>query len=278
MLDNWLLDSVARVSVAGTPLDASFTVTLELTPDGRVGPVALERDLQPTPLSSAVMDAFRKAVKPPLPRDFDRKMILADVSLAAATFVSASTSRQRLSPEALSCFSPSTSKRRVKVVIESANDADGRVKDIHVGLPKGFEAAVSCIRDLRKNVLGKKLEPLNVEEEIEVGPMRVVAYRRLEGSLEPAAIKQVIQGAKDQIRTCYEKALTKNPKLAGAVKTKFTINADGTVNDSRVVMSDVADVAVGTCIVSVLDGLTFPKPKGGGVVVVNYPFVFKSPG
>lgn len=98
------------------------------------------------------------------------------------------------------------------------------------------------------------------------------------GGLDREVIRRVILSHRVQIRYCYEKQLAANPSLAGKVSIEFVIAADGRVTTARVAEQTLADPEVGRCIQSKVRTWTFPKPKGGGVVVVTYPFLFKPAG
>lgn len=97
----------------------------------------------------------------------------------------------------------------------------------------------------------------------------------VQGGLDREVIRRVILSHRVQIRYCYEKQLASAPDLAGKVLIEFVIGADGKVNSARVAEESIADPEVGRCIASKVRTWTFPKPKGGGVVVVTYPFLFK---
>ena len=64
---------------------------------------------------------------------------------------------------------------------------------------------------------------------------------------------------------------TKMNKLA-----QFTIAGSGQVVASVVQQSTVGDQPVEGCIANAVRGWAFPKPVGGGIVIVSYPFVLKS--
>lgn len=98
------------------------------------------------------------------------------------------------------------------------------------------------------------------------------------GGLDREVIRRVILSHRAQIRYCYEKQLAQQPGLAGKLLVEFVIGADGRVTTARAAEDSLGDAAVGRCIVSRVKGWTFPKPKGGGVVVVTYPFLFKPAG
>ncbi|WP_224368440.1 adventurous gliding motility protein GltG [Hyalangium versicolor] len=98
------------------------------------------------------------------------------------------------------------------------------------------------------------------------------------GSLDKELIRQVIQRNRSQIRFCYESQLTKYPKLNGKVAVKFVINAEGKVVSSEVAQSSAGNAELESCVAGRVRTWQFPKPKGGGVVIVTYPFIFKASG
>lgn len=100
----------------------------------------------------------------------------------------------------------------------------------------------------------------------------------VEGSLDKELIRKVIHSHVSQIRFCYESEMIKNPKLAGKVAVKFVITASGSVATSAVVQSSTGDPLLDKCVSGRVRTWQFPKPKGGGVVVVTYPFLFKASG
>jgi TonB family protein len=98
------------------------------------------------------------------------------------------------------------------------------------------------------------------------------------GSLDKELIRQVIHRNRNQIRYCYESQLTRFPKLHGKVAVKFVISAQGSVASSNVAQSDVGNAELETCVAGRVRTWMFPKPKGGGIVIVTYPFVFTQSG
>jgi hypothetical protein len=98
------------------------------------------------------------------------------------------------------------------------------------------------------------------------------------GSLDKELIRRVIEAHKAQIRYCYEKELVRSPGLFGKVEMEWTIGADGLVKDSKPKASTMNNAEVERCIAAKIRTWEFPKPKGGGVVIVRYPFVLKTAG
>jgi metallo-beta-lactamase class B len=93
------------------------------------------------------------------------------------------------------------------------------------------------------------------------------------GSLPKEALRAVIQNHIGDIRDCYERELGADPAQFGEVKVQFTIAATGQVIASVVQKSTLGNPRVETCAVKAVRGWQFPKPVGGGIVVVSYPFV-----
>jgi outer membrane biosynthesis protein TonB len=96
------------------------------------------------------------------------------------------------------------------------------------------------------------------------------------GSLSMEIIRRVIRSHRDQIKYCYSKELTRYPNLAGKVAVKFTISPKGYVTQATVSQTTLRNAAVERCITQKIRTWKFPEPKGGGIVIVNYPFILQS--
>ena len=95
------------------------------------------------------------------------------------------------------------------------------------------------------------------------------------GALDRSVIDSYIRRNLAKIRWCYEKELAKNDNIGGRVVINFTISGSGAVSTSKVHRTTMKNDNVENCIASTVRQIRFPSPKGGGIVVVNYPFVFK---
>ncbi len=100
----------------------------------------------------------------------------------------------------------------------------------------------------------------------------------VEGSMDKELIRRVIHEHRNQVRYCYESELQRHPGLNGKVTVKFVIGAGGQVQKSGVDSSSLGNAAVENCIVARVYQWQFPKPKGGGIVQVSYPFLLKESG
>ncbi len=95
------------------------------------------------------------------------------------------------------------------------------------------------------------------------------------GSLDPEIIRRIVRENGAQISSCYETELKQTPGLSGKIVMKFVINGEGKVAQATKSESQMNNAGVENCLASRILTWEFPKPKGGGIVIVNYPFVFK---
>jgi outer membrane biosynthesis protein TonB len=93
-----------------------------------------------------------------------------------------------------------------------------------------------------------------------------------QGDLDKAIIRRYIKRNQQKIQYCYEKELLAKPIISGTVMTNFLITPNGNVSSST---GSGVDPEVANCVANVIKNIEFPKPKGGGNVQVNYPFIFR---
>lgn len=124
--------------------------------------------------------------------------------------------------------------------------------------------------------LAPPMLPSVVEPPVPDAPPPVLATdtATVDGSLSREVIQRVIRRHLAEVRRCYEHALQRDPGLTARVTAHFTIGTTGTVDAATVDGS--SDVEMTTCIATHLRTWVFPAPSGGGVVQVNYPFIFSS--
>ena len=96
------------------------------------------------------------------------------------------------------------------------------------------------------------------------------------GGLPKQAIDEVVKRNMAAIRYCYQRELSRDPSLGGKVTVKFVIAADGSVGSATTRTTTLNNAAVESCINGRFMRMSFPKPSGGGVVIVSYPFIFSS--
>ena len=95
------------------------------------------------------------------------------------------------------------------------------------------------------------------------------------GALDKETIQRIIRQHRNEYRYCYEKELNRKRDLNGKIVMKFTIAGNGSVIASGVDETTMNSPEVEQCIASKIKRWVFPAPKGGGIVVVKYPFIFK---
>ena len=89
-------------------------------------------------------------------------------------------------------------------------------------------------------------------------------------------VARVIHSHMNEIRYCYESGILKDPTIAGKLMVDFKINASGIVPNAGVSEASLHDLQVTQCLLGKLKSWKFPQPRGGVVVAVSYPFIFKS--
>jgi len=98
-----------------------------------------------------------------------------------------------------------------------------------------------------------------------------------QGSIDRNAVAKVVNGHLQEVHACYERALLRDPGLAGKVVLEWTIGAGGRVVAAKTKSSSLKNPSVEACILRNLKKWRFPSPKGG-VVIITYPFLFNSVG
>jgi len=96
------------------------------------------------------------------------------------------------------------------------------------------------------------------------------------GSLSREEIERVIKRHENEILFCYKTELNKDPNLYGKVAVNFTIDGSGSISDAQVAQTTMNNNNVESCMLSRIRRWKFPEPKGGGVVVVTYPWILRS--
>jgi TonB family protein len=99
-----------------------------------------------------------------------------------------------------------------------------------------------------------------------------------QGSLSKEVIRRVIQRRLNEVRFCYEENLRNLPELAGRVEVKFVISPAGAVQAASIAKSTLLgdDARTAQCINQAVKRWSFPAPEGGGVVIVQYPFLLET--
>lgn len=102
-----------------------------------------------------------------------------------------------------------------------------------------------------------------------------MAKAQVKGSIDRHIIRRIVRNHINEVRHCYNEALTRDPTAAGRVTMQFVISPTGAVSNAVVGDSDIEDAELGRCIAKAVKRWTFPVSADAGNALVNYPFVFK---
>ncbi len=98
------------------------------------------------------------------------------------------------------------------------------------------------------------------------------------GGLSKEVIAKIIRSHQSEIKYCYEMELQKKPSLFGKVAVLFTIDGSGSVSEASVAETSLENSNTEQCMLARIRRWRFPEPQGGGLVTVNFPWVFKPAG
>ncbi len=96
----------------------------------------------------------------------------------------------------------------------------------------------------------------------------------VDGELSPDKIQRAMRKYLGAVKDCYERALKRNPKLAGKIVIGFEITERGKVEEFSFPVDNVGNADVRSCIKRRSRSWRFPKPDGGSVYV-EFPLVFE---
>ena len=100
----------------------------------------------------------------------------------------------------------------------------------------------------------------------------------VKGTLDKAVIRRVIRRHLAEVKYCYvTRGLVAKKGLKGTVRVQFIIGTKGYVASAKLHKTTLKHRATEQCILAAVRRWRFPKPEGGGIVVVTYPFLFKPP-
>lgn len=159
-------------------------------------------------------------------------------------------------------------------------DAGGRMTLLPSTSPSVSVRTLSCAdRALASVELPPDAAPIGVSWTLWTGGAPELRFGRPTdagalGALPKSQIDDEIRSHMNQIRYCYQRELVTDPSLAGLVKMVFVISPDGSVETARPKLSTLPGDALPACLTERMLAFQFPEPKGGGKVIVTYPFIF----
>jgi TonB family protein len=109
-------------------------------------------------------------------------------------------------------------------------------------------------------------------------PDPILGTASVRGSLDKDIIRRIVRRHLNEVKYCYDQALTRNPKLDGRMVAQFTISPTGRVLASVVQSSTLGSPTVEMCVANAIKRWEFPAPERGGLAIVSYPFSFAPAG
>ncbi len=94
------------------------------------------------------------------------------------------------------------------------------------------------------------------------------------GSLDKEIIRRVVHLHMNEVKYCYDQELVRKAGLEGRVAVQFVISPMGQVLSSVMQSTTMNNLRVEKCVVDAIKRWEFPKPTGGGIAIVSYPFNF----
>lgn len=111
-----------------------------------------------------------------------------------------------------------------------------------------------------------------------VAPEMIPGIIQVRGTLDREIVRRIIRRHINEVRFCYEQELAAHRTLGGRMVVQFNIAPNGQVLASFLQSSTLGNARVESCTVQAVQRWEFPKPEGGGLVSVSYPFVFAPAG
>jgi len=109
-------------------------------------------------------------------------------------------------------------------------------------------------------------------------PGVVQGVASVRGSLDKEIVRRIVRLHMNEVKFCYDQELARSPALAGRISVQFSISPAGQVITSVMQSTSMDNARVENCVVNAVRRWEFPKPTGGGLVIVLYPFSFTSAG
>ena len=107
-------------------------------------------------------------------------------------------------------------------------------------------------------------------------PRVILGRPAVRGSLNGKVIQRIVSRHINELRYCYQKELQRTPALMGRMVFQFTISGTGHVVMAVIQSSTMKNKRIEVCTAKAVRRWRFPKPKGGGIVIVSHPVVFRT--
>lgn len=109
-------------------------------------------------------------------------------------------------------------------------------------------------------------------------PQIIMSPPQVSENYDKELVRRVIRRHINEIKFCYQRELQAQPDLNGRVIVRFVISPTGQIASSAIQESTLDNRNAEQCMIQAVQRWLFPKPLGGGIVMVSYPFVLRSAG
>jgi hypothetical protein len=104
-------------------------------------------------------------------------------------------------------------------------------------------------------------------------PAVVIGDAVVMGSLDASALARETAAHVDALSACAARAPAST--ASRDVVVKYTVKGNGSVASAEIVASALGDAGADACITDAFTAMRFPKPKGGGIVIVRVALSFQ---
>jgi outer membrane biosynthesis protein TonB len=98
-----------------------------------------------------------------------------------------------------------------------------------------------------------------------------------QGALSKEVIRRIIYRHINEVRNCYNQALSNTPGLSGRIVLKIVISNTGQIESAIVESSSLNNEGVENCLIKSSDLWKFPKPNSDKKVIATVHYIFNLP-
>lgn len=96
---------------------------------------------------------------------------------------------------------------------------------------------------------------------------------KLVPKIDMREVEIYVRGRSAEVKSCYDDALGRNPRIGGAVIWRWTIAENGRVANSKVARTTISDGQFLKCLDKKIKAWNFPRPQNGPISI-SFPFRF----
>ena len=104
---------------------------------------------------------------------------------------------------------------------------------------------------------------------LSIGPLEV------RGKLSRPIVLRVLRRHVNELRFCQQRQRIKGQSTTGTIKIRFIVSKTGSVQSTTVSDSTAENPELGKCLTNSIKRWVFPAPDGGGIAVVDAPFILE---